>query len=1695
MMPREMVRKPLEQTMVLLWIIGVSHIFTRFVSYEFSYTWVISSLFASLLCGCFVIRYSIPKLVPLPVLLGLAAFLVLLKLFGVTASGLALASVIYALGLWRLIHYAKNPPIAAILAGLVSLREQDDNKWDIGQRANIIHGTLFVIVLAGGTLQFALSGLLIIGGIHSLIILLTMLLSALFFGISGHIYRQLAQSYLMLLFLVFAAMELVSLLLHPFSFQGIFHDRYAGLLFTMLGLMMWAVARYSESADAVLVRKPIEQNIVFLGLIGLSHIFTWFVSYEFSYTWVISSLFASFLCIYFVVRYQIPQLLPLPVLLGLAAFLVLLKLFGVSVSGLTLASVIYALGFWQLIHYAKNRPLPVKVGSIVSLCDQVDHEWDRGHKGDVIQGTSFVIVLASGTVQFAISGLLTIAGEHSLIILLTMLLTALFFLISGRVYCYAAQRYLVLLFSVFAAMELVSLFLHAFSFQGIFDDRVAGLLFAMLGLTMCAVAWYLKPADTIELETQDSTLYRKPLMLTAILMAVISVELQTLQVIKLDSMEIHSLPSLVMGLSAIGLLLANYRMKLPLFDLGAMLISILALLWLEFYFVHANQLFNLWPNSGYEDQWLILGLLSLASAFYAYYLQRKQTGLRGYYSSFMAVSAICYGWALLHAIVIFLENPFFDSPFLFWMCLIFIVGQFPILHKVPNADRIRGITIALFLLVALINLLATLGWLDQLRISLAVYAYLLLIVAAIILPSTNTRWPEWAIAQDYWPWIGLILIYASLLMGDPVWTQEWPWLVGAVFYQLFLRKIYLDLSAVLLLVLAALWAEAHWLHPGKSFSLLPGWLTYPDLWLTLSLAALTYSGLSQWLSRFPLWAARYSPLLQISAALSFSWSFLAAMVLFSVADNGNNILLPWIFLMLLLTLFPLLGSKALYIRIRGAGAAILFTLAVVSLLLNQPVLISMQTGIVLLGYSLWLIAGYVIPRFNKLWPDLALDPSFWPWVGAFLVAISCRYLQSPLSISLSAYLFALSGYSLLMLRYSSWAGFSWIAALAFAAVGFAYNGQRVIGNFQTNDSYEGFPFIFAFNTLLWGNLQLLLVRLVDSINSAPFERFRGQRRDLAGAFELGALIIITSWLMAYVYLFGKVSLYPAVTSWLMAYAYLLGKVSLYHPVVMSGKVFGLDALLLGVLLNLSLLHSLSLRFAVIYLHGFILTLFLIASSGYLAFIPALHSPLFLALWSFLPITTFYFSSRMRDDYQQTVSHVLDQWAGLSLVFATVVLAVNWPDELSELLLPLAIITVLTAFWGLWTLRSAWFALSCVEFFVFLHLWPFLWVSPHNILALLPWFAQQGSLLAWLFFGVVSRFSSPGNGSSDQSKRIAVCRMTLAYWPWLLSFSLGELIIHGLWVWRQLLTDQTIGWLFPGWDSVAAFVAGLIIIGFGFRHIRKSPNSNWVYANVMLVMGMGFYMRMIALGASLVGFWDTTLLIVLAYALFFLQRVFPSKPLLNLALFMPLLALLTVPFQLESPEASTTLMVTGFLYLMIRRYTQKQFPVYLALLAFNVGLYLWIPGIAKESQLIQVYVIPAALSVLILLQLHRHELKPSVLMSTRLAATSMVYASATLDVFLLPDMGIFILALLLSFVGILLGISLRIRAFLYAGVCFLLLNVVGQLIRFYPEQALGKAIILMTMGMAILCSMIWFNLKKAVILQHINVFRAELQGWE
>jgi hypothetical protein len=219
-----------------------------------------------------------------------------------------------------------------------------------------------------------------------------------------------------------------------------------------------------------------------------------------------------------------------------------------------------------------------------------------------------------------------------------------------------------------------------------------------------------------------------------------------------------------------------------------------------------------------------------------------------------------------------------------------------------------------------------------------------------------------------------------------------------------------------------------------------------------------------------------------------------------------------------------------------------------------------------------------------------------------------------------------------------------------------------------------------------------------------------------------------------------------------------------------------------------------------------------------------------------------------------------------------------------------------------------------------------------------------------------------------------------------------------------------------------------------------------------------------------------------------------KALDYLTLLMPALALLTVPMQLSSTRASISLLAVAALYLSMRRNRRHPLPAWLALFAFNLSIYLWIPELVVTTDLVQLYTIPAAVTVLLMLQLHLLELKPGVSNAVRLIALSTLYASATLDLFLHPELSTFILALALSLVGILLGIALRLRAFLYTGVAFMILNIVGQLVNYYPHQTLGKAIVLMVLGGVITGGMIWFNVQREAILQRVRIIRADLAEW-
>jgi hypothetical protein len=319
-------------------------------------------------------------------------------------------------------------------------------------------------------------------------------------------------------------------------------------------------------------------------------------------------------------------------------------------------------------------------------------------------------------------------------------------------------------------------------------------------------------------------------------------------------------------------------------------------------------------------------------------------------------------------------------------------------------------------------------------------------------------------------------------------------------------------------------------------------------------------------------------------------------------------------------------------------------------------------------------------------------------------------------------------------------------------------------------------------------------------------------------------------------------------------------------------------------------------------------------------------------------------------------------------------------------------------------------------------------------------------------------------------------------------------LHALSVFYHLVAAHTPQWLIGSGEVTVAVFAPLLLIALGIRQVWYTQRARWIYAVVVLGCALGVYIRMVWIGLAPVQVWDTAALIGAAYALFIIQRLTLSGPILHVVMVLPLLALGTVPLQLASPHASGALLSIGMLYLLTRRTTGQVPPLYLGMMALNVGIYLWVPGWANHHHMIQVYTIPAVMSVLWLLHLHRHDVQPSVLHSARLATLSILYASVTLDVFLRSGFVIFAAVLVLSLVGVMIGIALRTRAFLYAGVTFFVLNVMGQLIVLFPEQRLGKAVVLLMLGTVITGGMIWFNAQREAMLQRLRIFRADLATW-
>ena len=174
-----------------------------------------------------------------------------------------------------------------------------------------------------------------------------------------------------------------------------------------------------------------------------------------------------------------------------------------------------------------------------------------------------------------------------------------------------------------------------------------------------------------------------------------------------------------------------------------------------------------------------------------------------------------------------------------------------------------------------------------------------------------------------------------------------------------------------------------------------------------------------------------------------------------------------------------------------------------------------------------------------------------------------------------------------------------------------------------------------------------------------------------------------------------------------------------------------------------------------------------------------------------------------------------------------------------------------------------------------------------------------------------------------------------------------------------------------------------------------------------------------------------------------NRLVLSEPLERTGAFLPLLPVFG--FWMARPEVhySLVLLLVGGLYASLA-VMRKSFGFgILATLAANGGLWYFLGrqeglGLLEHPQ---IWLIPPALCVLVAGHLNRKRMTPEQATTLRYGAAAVIYTASTADIFLTgvaeaPYLPLILAAI--SIAGMLAGIALRIRAFLYLGLTFLLL---------------------------------------------------------
>jgi hypothetical protein len=211
---------------------------------------------------------------------------------------------------------------------------------------------------------------------------------------------------------------------------------------------------------------------------------------------------------------------------------------------------------------------------------------------------------------------------------------------------------------------------------------------------------------------------------------------------------------------------------------------------------------------------------------------------------------------------------------------------------------------------------------------------------------------------------------------------------------------------------------------------------------------------------------------------------------------------------------------------------------------------------------------------------------------------------------------------------------------------------------------------------------------------------------------------------------------------------------------------------------------------------------------------------------------------------------------------------------------------------------------------------------------------------------------------------------------------------------------------------------------------------------------------------------------------------------------PVVMGLVLPWR-ASVESAALAAGSGLLYGALGLVEHRRIFGAAGTIAVNLALFLF--ARSQGIQGIELYCVPLGLVCLILVHLFADELAADVKQSLRLVGSGFLYVPAAFSVaFQVGNARDPEYALLFGgacLLGIVIGMALHIRAYLFLGAGFFTLDVVANLVRAsLRNQRLGF-FLLSASGLAILGGMVFYTLKKREVHQTLGRVRARLKRWE